>query len=65
MPKWFHRAGPEYRGGREVHGTELPPVESFVEVYVVRAQFVLDRLPQAGDSVSVVHGHRMSRLLWP
>lgn len=65
VPKWFHREGPEYRGGPEVYGTEVPPEESFVEVYVVRAEFVLDRLPQAGDSVLVVQGHGISRLLWP
>jgi hypothetical protein len=64
-PKQFHHEGLEYQGGREVYGTGVPLEESFVEVYVVRAEFVLDRLPQVGDLLIVVHRHKSKRLRWP
>ena len=49
-----------YLYGREMRGMVILPDERSTKVYVVRAEFVLDRLPQPNDSVFVVHGARMT-----
>lgn len=49
-------------GGRR-GGAVLRPECS--DIYVVRAQFELRRLPRAGEAVAVVHGLRRVNIRWP
>ena len=62
LPQGWEDAG--YLYGREMRGMVFPPDERSTQVYVVRAEFVLDRLPPANDFVFVVHGGQMTPVRW-
>ncbi|MFQ6114602.1 MAG: hypothetical protein ACE5NG_11050 [bacterium] len=55
----------EYRVGQEVHSPWGPHNEEYKQVYVVRAEFTLNRLPRAGDLLVIVYRGRKIGLKWP
>jgi hypothetical protein len=55
---------PDYQDGQEVHSPWGPHDEEYKQMYVVHAEFALDRLPREGDLVVIVYQGQKTGLKW-